>query len=388
MKDFNNEETSIKMNIANKKEMIDVEGYIVDMEDYGFDTFFQNQWTQTYGEIWNCDRMEQAIVPARVISDFGQMLKVISPFGELKVNRPKEQHVLEQQVSAGDWLAIKFDENRAEATVAHVLNRKTKFSRAAAGIEVKEQIVAANVDVIFLIQSLNKDFNMRRLERYLIAAWESGANPVIVLTKSDLCDDIEGKMMEVEATAPGVNIFSISNLTGEGIEALRTFVKKGKTIALLGSSGVGKSTLVNKLAGRELLKTQSIREEDSKGRHTTTHRELVLLPDGGMILDTPGMRTLSLWEAEEGMEKLYGDVEALIQSCRFTDCKHQNEPGCAVRAALKSGKLEEHKWLSWKKLQKEMRFLNAKKNSKLRAAEKQSYKRESKSSVLSHIDQY
>ncbi|GAB6108040.1 ribosome small subunit-dependent GTPase A [Fusibacter bizertensis] len=388
MKEIKNEEKSFKMNMDNIKEMIDVKGYTIDMNDYGFDAFFQNQWTKTYGENWNCDRIDQAVVPARVISDFGQMLKVVSPLGELKVNRPKEQQVLEQQVSAGDWLSIKFDESRTEATVEHVLDRKTKFSRAAAGIEVKEQIVAANVDVIFLIQSLNKDFNMRRLERYLIAAWESGANPVIVLTKSDLCDDIEGRIMEVEATAPGVNIFTISNLTGEGIDALKTFVTKGKTVALLGSSGVGKSTLVNKLAGRELLKTQSIREEDSKGRHTTTHRELVLLPEGGMILDTPGMRTLSLWEAEEGMEKLYGDIESLIQACRFSDCKHQNEPGCAVRAALRSGKLEEHKWLSWKKLQKEMRFLNAKKNSKLRAAEKQSYKRESKNSVLSHIDQY
>lgn len=384
------EQNTLKSNseicMDDKREMIDVNNVKNNMEDYGFDDFFQKQWSQIYNEKWNFEDVESSIVPARVISDFGQMLKVVSPIGEIMVKRPKGHQIMEQQVAAGDWLAIRFIESSTEAVIDHILKRKTKFSRAAAGIEVKEQIVAANVDVIFLIQSLNKDFNMRRLERYLIAAWESGAIPVIVLTKADLCEDIENRVLEVETTAPGVNIFSISNLTGEGIEKLSQFISKGKTIALLGSSGVGKSTLVNRLAGQELLKTQSVREDDSKGRHTTTHRELVLLPEGGLILDTPGMRTLSLWEAEDGMEKLYGDIESLIKSCRFTDCKHQKEPGCAVRIALKSGKLDEHKWLSWNKLQKEMKFLNAKKNSKLKASEKQSYKRESKASVFSHID--
>lgn len=378
---------------SDSKEMVYLDKEAVDMEQYGFDEFFQKKWSEIYNEKWidelnKKSELESNIVPARVVSDHGQMLKVISPYGELMVKRPITHQLLDQQVAAGDWLAIKYSVEMEDASIEHVLARKTKFSRAAAGIEVKEQIVAANVDVIFLIQSLNKDFNMRRLERYLIASWESGAIPVIVLTKSDLCDDIDRKVTEVEVTAPGVDIFSVSNLTGEGIDTLRQFVTRGKTVALLGSSGVGKSTLVNRLAGQELLKTQAIREDDSKGRHTTTHRELVLLPNGGIILDTPGMRTLSLWEAEDGMEKLYGDIESLIRSCRFTDCKHNNEPGCAVQKGLKNGQIDEQKWISWNKLQKEMRFLNAKKRSKLRAAEKQSYKRQSKASVFSKIDQF
>jgi ribosome biogenesis GTPase len=172
-----------------------------------------------------------------------------------------------------------------------VLTRKTKFSRAAAGIEVKEQIVAANVDTVFLTQSLNRDFNMKRLERYLIAAWESGAVPVVVLTKADCCENVADKISAVYVTAPGVEVYAISCVTGEGIEELKKYFMKETTVALLGSSGVGKSTLVNTLAGKELLKTQEIRNDD-RGKHTTTHRELLLLPEGGLVLDTPGMRSL------------------------------------------------------------------------------------------------
>ena len=234
-----------------------------------------------------------------------------------------------------------------------------------------EQIIAANVDTVFIIQSLNRNFNMRRLERYLIAAWESGAMPVIVLTKADCCDDVADKVAIVNNTAPGVEVHAISNVTGEGIDEIRKYFARGKTIALLGSSGVGKSTLVNTLMGEELLKTQAIREDDSRGRHTTTHRELVLLPDGGLILDTPGMRSLSLWEADSGMEIMFGDVEELVRLCRFHDCKHQNEPGCAVRESLNTGKLEINRWESWLKLQKELAHLEARKEGKQRLMEKQ-----------------
>ena len=352
------------------------------MEEYGFNTFFNNAWEKIYNRSWkHNDAVEVAhdsdlsAMPARVVSDYGQKVRLITPMGEMLANRPTSHQLLEQQLAAGDWVAVHLLNSNSEAVIEHILPRMTKFSRAAAGIEVKEQIVASNIDTLFLIQSLNKDFNMRRLERYLIAAWESGATPVVVLTKSDLCDDLEMKISRVGDTAPGVEIFAVSNLTGEGIDGLRKYISNGKTIALLGSSGVGKSTLVNTLTGSQVLKTQEIREDDSKGRHTTTHRELVKLPEGGLILDTPGMRTLSLWEADEGMEKLFGDIEALIKDCRFSDCKHQREPGCAIREGLRKGVIDDQKWQSWLKLQKEIRHLDSKKDSKIRAFEKQSIRK-------------
>jgi len=334
----------------------------MNIKNYGWDEYFEKEWMKN-----SIDGM----YPGRIIADYGQMLRVFSDAGEILVNRPVKKLDDAIQLAVGDWVAL---EHSAETQSMHVhiaLTRKTKFSRAAAGIEVKEQIVAANVDTVFLIQSLNRDFNMRRLERYLIAAWESGAVPVVVLTKADCCDDVADRVTAVYATCPGVEVHSISCVTGEGIEEIRKYFVPGKTVALLGSSGVGKSTLVNTLAGKELLKTQEIREDDSRGRHTTTHRELLLLPEGGLILDTPGMRSLSLWEADAGMEVMFGDVEELTKQCRFHDCNHRNEPGCAVREALDTGKLEMKRWESWLKLQKELVHLEAKKEGKLRLQEKQ-----------------
>jgi ribosome biogenesis GTPase len=295
---------------------------------------------------------------------------VIAESGELLVNRPLNRSENNLQLAVGDWVALEYTEDSQWSCIKFVLTRKTKFSRAAAGIEVKEQIVAANVDTVFLTQSLNRDFNMKRLERYLIAAWESGAVPVVVLTKADCCENVADKISAVYVTAPGVEVYAISCVTGEGIEELKKYFMKGKTVALLGSSGVGKSTLVNTLAGKELLKTQEIRNDD-RGKHTTTHRELLLLPEGGLVLDTPGMRSLSLWEADSGMEAMFGDVEELTKMCRFSDCKHLTEPGCAVREAIETGRLEMKRWESWLKLQKELAHLEAKKEGKLRFLDKQ-----------------
>lgn len=347
----------------------------MNIRNFGWNEYFENQWKQNSTD---------GMYPARIIADYGQMLRVVSETGELLVNRPVKKLDEAIQLAVGDWVGLNWAQTESvdsssekeysaehhSAQIRLVLPRKTKFSRAAAGPELKEQIVAANVDTVFLIQSLNKDFNMRRLERYLIAAWESGAVPVVVLTKADCCGEVADKMSAVYVTCPGVEVHSISCVTGEGIEEIKKYFTPGKTVALLGSSGVGKSTLVNTLAGKELLKTQAIREDDSKGRHTTTHRELLLLPGGGLIMDTPGMRTLSLWEADSGMEVLFGDVEELTSMCRFHDCKHQNEPGCAVREALDTGKLEMKRWESWLKLQKELAHLEAKKEGRLRAHEK------------------
>ena len=332
----------------------------MNIKEYGWNEYFEAEWN---------NKAAPDMFPGRITADFGQQLKIATSDGEILANRPLNKGNEFMQLAVGDWVAL-----QAEGTdilIKFVLNRRTKFSRAAAGIELKEQVVAANADTVFLIQSLNKDFNMKRLERYLIAAWDSGAVPVVVLTKADCCENVAEKLSMVYGTAAGVEVHAISSVTGEGIDEIRRYLAPGKTVALLGSSGVGKSTLVNFLAGEELLKTQAIREDDSRGRHTTTHRELVLLPGGGLILDTPGMRTLSLWDAETGMDIMFGDIEELVSSCRFHDCKHENEPGCAVQEALSAGSLDSKRWGSWLKLQKELAHLEAKKDGKLRLQEKQ-----------------
>jgi len=317
-------------------------------------------------------------MPARVIADHGHKVKVISCLGECIAARPKHEQLLEQEIAVGDWVAIRLMNQNSEAMIEAVLPRKTKFSRAAAGVEVKEQIVASNIDVVFLVQSLNNNFNLRRLERYLISAWESGALPVVVLTKSDLCDTPETYIQQVEALATGVDVHAVSNITGEGIDAIKKYIKPGKTIALLGSSGVGKSALTNSLMGEYVAKTSDIREKDARGRHTTTHRELIQLKDGGLIIDTPGMRTLYLWEAEEGMSQMYGEIEQLIQNCRFSNCKHINEPGCAVQQAIRKQIITKERWESWIKLQKELRMMESKIRRKERIVEKHTIQQSSK----------
>lgn len=343
---------------------------MTDLFQYGWNTYFEEQISVE-------ESKEMKV--GRVVADFGQKLRLISEEGDLSAQKAPaffKEH--SENPAVGDWVLFKSFDDQTEPMIHRVLKRKTKFSRAAAGIQVKEQVVAANVDIVFIIQSLNQNFNLKRMERYLIAAWDSGARPVVVLTKSDLCCDLDRKLSEACEVARGVDVLAISSLTGQGMEKLQAYLSPGKTIAFLGSSGVGKSTLVNTLSGKEQLKTQGVREDDSRGRHTTTHRELVLLPQGGLVLDTPGMRTLMLWEADEGMTEVFGDVEQLVGQCRFSDCTHQNEPGCAVRLALKNGTLKASRWDNWLKLQKELRFLDSKKDVKLREERKKFQKSISK----------
>ena len=265
------------------------------------------------------------------------------------------------------------------AIIHRVLPRKSLFVRKAAGTSKTEQVVAANIDTVFLCMSLNNDFNLRRLERYLAVAWESGADPVVVLTKADLCADLPQKQREVGAIAMGVEILTTSAMESDGYRQIMPYITEGRTVAFVGSSGVGKSTLINRLLGEERLATDGLRNDD-KGHHTTTHRELLVLPNGAMVIDTPGMRELGMWDAASGVGQTFGDIEELAARCRFRNCSHLGEPGCAVRAAIRSGELDSGRWQSYQKLKNENSY----------AADSESYlaAKEKKFKEISKINKY
>lgn len=269
--------------------------------------------------------------------------------------------------AVGDYVVALWPEDSSNAVIESLFPRKSVFIRKAAGSDSREQVVAANIDTVFICMSLNLDFNLRRLERYIAAGWESGAQPVIVLTKADLCPEVAGKVSQAAQVAAGVDILTVSSLH-EDFDAVKPYLQPGKTIAFLGSSGVGKSTLINKLLGQEVIATSGIRNDD-KGRHTTTHRELISLPGGAFVIDTPGMRELGMWESEEGIEAAFSDVQTLLTRCRFSNCTHRTEPGCAVQAAIRDGTLSSARWESFCKLRQESAysenteaFLEAKRN--------------------------
>ncbi|HET7658676.1 MAG TPA: ribosome small subunit-dependent GTPase A [Bacillales bacterium] len=304
----------------------------------------------------------------RIFTENGDLLAEIT--GHFRFNAFER----EDYPAVGDWVVIKeLDEEKA--MIHAVMPRKSKFSRQVAGRETAEQIVAANVDTVFLVNALNRDFNPRRLERYLSIAWESGASPVIILSKADLCEDVTDKVAQTEAVAFGVPIHVVSAATNDGFEVLKGYFAKNETVALLGSSGVGKSTLINRLYGQEVQTVKEIREGDDRGRHTTTHREMVLLPEGGIVIDTPGMRELQLWDTDEGLGYSFSDVEELAAECKFRDCKHEGEPGCAVQVAIESGELEQSRFENYLKLQKEMAFLERKTNKRLQKEEREKWKK-------------
>ncbi len=314
------------------------------------------------------------LAPARVAVQHRGAYVLYSELGELRATvagRLEHDATGAGDLPAvGDWVAVAARPSEGTATIQAVLPRSTKFSRKVALKAAEEQVLAANVDAVFLVTSLNEDLNLRRLERYLALAWESGAQPVVILTKTDLCADVELRVLEVEAVTFGVPVHPISTVTGDGLNLVRSYLLPGKTVALLGSSGVGKSTLVNTLAGEDLLAVKEIRESDGEGRHTTSHRQLVLLPEGGLVLDTPGMRELQLWESSDGLGETFADVEELAAQCRFSDCAHHTEPGCAVQAALENGTLELGRWTSYGKLQRELAHLERRLDKRLQSEER------------------
>ena len=320
---------------------------------------------------------QAGLIPGRVAVQHRGAYDVLTEEGELRCDVPgrlyEEATSPAELPAVGDWVAVAPRPEERAGTVQAVLPRRTKFSRKTAWQASEEQVLAANVDVVLIVSSLNGDLNLRRIERYLTLAWESGARPVLVLTKADLADDVPGGVAAVESVAFGAPVLAVSSVTGEGLDELRSHLRPGVTAALLGSSGVGKSTLVNTLAGEELLLTREIRD-DGKGRHTTTRRELIQLPDGALVIDTPGMREVQLWIADEGLEEAFEDVTALFGQCRFSDCAHDSEPGCAVKEALANGTLAPERWESYLKLQRELAHLERRLDKRAAAEERKRWR--------------
>lgn len=310
-------------------------------------------------------------VPARVVAEHRDRYVVRAADGEraaVLAGRLRHQARTREDLPAtGDWVAV--DDADGTAAIHAVLPRRGLFRRKAAGDTTEAQVLAANVDVALVAAALPADVNARRIERYLALAWESGAVPVVLLTKADLVDDVDAAVRGVRAVAPGVDVAAVSSVTGEGVDALARWLKPGRTAVLLGSSGVGKSTLANLLLGADALRTGAVRG-DGKGRHTTTHRQLVRLENGALLIDTPGMRELQLWTADAGLESAFADVEALAARCRFADCAHDSEPGCAVRAAAESGALDLARLESWRRLRRELAWLELRQDEAAAAAER------------------
>src|SRR6266436_5766102 len=332
-------------------------------------------WSSYFEALWN--EGERA-VPARVIAQQRKFWRIAGAFGECwaevsgKLRLAAEEEV--EWPAVGDWVVADVREAGSSALILEVLPRRSRFVRKMAGKKIAEQVLAANVDTALLVSALDGDFSPRRVERYLAQCWEARAKPVIVLNKADACGDASDKAGEIERIALGTEVCVISAKTGEGMEGIEKFLAPGQTVVLLGSSGVGKSTIANRLLWEMKQNVQPVREGESRGRHTTTARELFLLPGGALLIDTPGLRELQLWDAVEGVSLTFADIDALAAECRFADCTHEGEPGCAVQAALSAGTLDEARLENRRKLLREQEFLHRKMDPEVRQAEKRRIK--------------
>lgn len=335
------------------------------LAELGWDDWFEERFAAWQGK--------PDIEPARVIIEFNHIYRVATAGGEREATlagRLKHRAASRSELPAvGDWVAFR-RRTDAQGAIAGVVERRSRFSRKMAGNVTDEQVVAANVDVIFIVMGLDADFSLRRLERYLLLARESGARPVIVMTKPDLCDDVPGRVAEVSALAGDVRVHVVSPKLQQGLEQVDAYLTPGLTGALLGSSGVGKTTIINRLIGTDVRKTMDVRESDSTGRHATTHRELVALPNKGLIIDTPGMRELQLWDVGDAVRETFDDIESLAVACHFSDCRHREEPRCAVKAAVADDRLGASRLDSYLKLQDEIAFLSRQQDERAQLEEK------------------
>ena len=337
------------------------------MNRYGWDP----EWSRTTDlDSW---------IVGRVVSEDRKGYRIETDAGSVRAiltGRSRREWNEIDYPAVGDWVELAGDSSATILTVNRVLPRRTALVRQAAGRLTRPQVIAANVDTVFCVTSLNRDFNPRRIERYVTAIWDSGAAPVIVLTKADVCDDTEEYLQQLPPSAFGVSTLVVSAVADLGMEQLREYCTSGKTLAFVGSSGAGKSTLINCLMGKEVLKVGEIREDDARGRHTTTRRELLTIPTGGIVIDTPGMREFQLWGDEPaGIESAFPEIEELLGKCRYRDCQHEGDDGCAIEAALESGELSEARLASYKKLMREEAFQKRRRDDAAKRAEQQKWRR-------------
>jgi len=333
----------------------------MNLEELGWNDFFKKQFSEMETE---------ETFPARVATAHGELYSIYSESGELQAEisgKLRFDTILKSSLPAvGDWVVAKMRPEGDSAIIEGVLPRLSKFSRKVAGSTTDEQVLVANINTVFLVNGLDGDYNLRRIERYLAIGWDSNAKPVIILNKTDVCRDVQGRIAEVEAISFDVPICALSALKNKGIESLKEYINKGTTVAFLGSSGVGKSSIINSLLGEERLKVGAVREEDSRGRHITSIRELIILPGGGIVIDNPGLREVQMWMDEDKLEEAFRDIKRFAVNCKFKDCRHISEPGCAVKDAIAKGGLDEKRFQSYIKLKKELRYLATRKNEKAR----------------------